>query len=77
MVDITVKIIHSTLSPNQTAESGIFLYILPYILPMITAREGPNGRDQLLFANGIERGIQDRQFLKYQPSVTSRMIFHH
>ena len=35
-----------------------------------------NGRTQLLFATGIERGIHDHQVLKYQPSVTSRMIFH-
>ena len=34
-------------------------------------------RTQLLFATGIERGIHDRQVLKYQPSVTSRVIFHH
>ena len=35
------------------------------------------GRTQLLFATGIERGIHDHQVLKYQPSVTSRVIFHH
>ena len=35
------------------------------------------GRTQLLFANGIEGGIQDRQVMKYQPSVKSIMIFHH
>ena len=32
---------------------------------------------QLLIATGIERGIHDCQVLKYQPSVTSRVIFHH
>ena len=36
-----------------------------------------NGRTQLLFAAGIERGIHNRQVLKYQPSVTFRVIFHH
>ena len=30
---------------------------------------------QLLNATGIEGGIHDPQFLKYQPSVTSRLIF--
>ena len=34
-------------------------------------------RTQLLFATGIERGIHDRQVLKYQPLVTSRLIFLH
>ena len=29
---------------------------------------------QLLFATSIEHGIQDRQVLKYQPLVTSRMM---
>ena len=38
---------------------------------------GNNRRTQLLFATGIEGGIHDRQVLKYQPSVTSRVIFHH
>ena len=32
---------------------------------------------QLLFATDIERGIHDRQVLKYQPLVTSRLIFQH
>ena len=36
-----------------------------------------NRHTQLLFATGIERGIHDCQILKYQPSVTSRVIFHH
>ena len=36
-----------------------------------------NRRTQLLFATGIDRGIHNRQVLKYQPSVTSRVIFHH
>ena len=36
-----------------------------------------NKPTQLLFATGIEGGIHDRQVLKYQPSVTSRVIFHH
>ena len=30
---------------------------------------------QLLNATGIEGGIHDRQVLKYQPSVTSRLTF--
>ena len=34
-------------------------------------------RTQLLFATGIEGCIHDRQVLKYQPSVASRVIFHH
>ena len=34
-------------------------------------------RTQLIFAIGIECGIHDRQVLKYQPSVMSRVIFHH
>ena len=34
-------------------------------------------RIQSLFATGIERGIQDHQVLKYQPSVTPRVIFYH
>ena len=37
--------------------------------------EGHIGRNQLLFATGIERGIHDCQVLKYQPSVTSSVIF--
>ena len=32
---------------------------------------------QLVFATGIERGIQDRQILKYQPLVTCRLIFQY
>ena len=28
---------------------------------------------QILFATSIKRGIPDRQVLKYQPSVTSRL----
>jgi len=31
----------------------------------------------LLDAIGIEGGIHDRQVLKYQPSVTSRLMFHY
>ena len=34
-------------------------------------------RTQLLFATGIERGIHNRQVLKYQALVTSRVAFHH
>ena len=37
----------------------------------------PTGRTQLLFATGIERGIHDRQVVKYQPSVTYRLIFQY
>ena len=36
-----------------------------------------NERTQLLFATGIEHGNHDRQVLKYQPLVTSKVIFHH
>ena len=36
-----------------------------------------NRRTQLLFATGIERGIHYRQVLKYQQSVTSRVMFYH
>ena len=36
-----------------------------------------NGRTQLLFATGIEGGIHDRQVLKHQPSVTSRLMFQY
>ena len=36
-----------------------------------------NRPTQLLNAIGIEGGIHDHQVLKYQPSVTSRVIFHH
>ena len=36
-----------------------------------------NRRTQFLFATGIEHGIPDRQVLKYQPSVISRVIFYH
>ena len=36
-----------------------------------------NRPTQLLFATGIEGGIHDRQVLKYQPSVTSRLIFQY
>ena len=36
-----------------------------------------NRRSQLLFATGFEGGIHDRQVLKYQPSVTSRLIFQY
>ena len=32
---------------------------------------------QLLNATGIGGGIQDRQALKYQPLVTSRLIFRY
>ena len=31
---------------------------------------------QLLIATGIEGGIHNRQVLKYQPSVTSRVTFY-
>jgi len=34
-------------------------------------------RTQLLFATGIEHGIHDRQVLKYQPLVKSRLIFQY
>ena len=36
-----------------------------------------NRHTQLFFATGIEGGIHHRQVLKYQPPVTSRVIFHH
>ena len=36
-----------------------------------------NRPTQLLKATGIEVGIQDCQVLKYQPSVTSRLIFQY
>ena len=36
-----------------------------------------NRRTQLLFATGIERGIHDCQVLKYQPLVTSRLMFQY
>ena len=36
-----------------------------------------NRRTQLLFTTGIERGIHDRQVLKYQPLVTSRLMFQY
>ena len=36
-----------------------------------------NRRTQLLFATGIECAIDNCQVLKYQLSVTSRVIFHH
>ena len=32
---------------------------------------------QLLVATGIEGGIHNRQVLKYQPLVTSRLIFQY
>ena len=35
------------------------------------------GRIQLLFATGIEHGIHERLVLKYPPSVTFKVIFHH
>ena len=34
-------------------------------------------RTQLLFATNIERGIHDHQLMKYQPLVTSRLIFQY
>ena len=36
-----------------------------------------NRRTQLLFANGIERGIHDHQLMKYQPLVKPRLIFQY
>ena len=36
-----------------------------------------NRRTQLLNATGIDGGIHDCQVLKYQPSVTCRLMFHH
>jgi len=36
-----------------------------------------NRLTQLLFATGIEGGIQDLQVLEYQPLVTYRLIYHH
>ena len=36
-----------------------------------------NRRTHLLFAISSECGIHDCQVLKYQPSVTSKVIFHH
>ena len=36
-----------------------------------------NKRNQLLFATGIERGIHNHRVLKYQPFVTSRLIFQY
>ena len=36
-----------------------------------------NRHIQLLFATGIEHGIHDRQVLKYQLLVTSRLIFQY
>ena len=35
-----------------------------------------NRPTQLPFATGIEGGIHECQVLKYQPLVTSRVIFH-
>ena len=43
-----------------------------YFLPMQHIK-----RTQLLFATSIEGGIHDSQVLKYQPSVTSRVISYH
>ena len=43
----------------------------------LTFIENHNRPTQLLNATGIEGGIHDCQFLIYQPSVTSRVIFHH
>ena len=37
----------------------------------------PNGPTQLLNATFKDKDIDDRQIKKYQPSVTSRVIFHH
>ena len=50
----------------------IWLYIEAHINHMKHIR-----RTQLLFTTGIERGIHDRQVLKYQPLVTSRLIFQY
>ena len=36
-----------------------------------------NRHTQLFFATGIESGIHDCQILKYQPLVTSRLIFQY
>ena len=36
-----------------------------------------NRRTQLLFATGIECGIHDGQVPKYQPLMTSRLIFQY
>ena len=36
-----------------------------------------NSPSQLLNATFKDEAIDDRQILKYQPSVTSRVIFHH
>ena len=36
-----------------------------------------NRYTHLLFATSIERGIHNRQVLKYQPLVTSRLIFQY
>jgi len=52
-----------------------FRYI-KYLLEPLKANNDV-GRTELLFAPGIERGIHNRQVLKFQPSVTSRVIFHH
>ena len=38
---------------------------------------GDNRLTQSLFSTGIERGIHNHQVLKYQPSVTSRLIFQY
>ena len=43
------------------------------ILEIDTSKD--NRHTQLLFATGIEGGISNHQFLKYQPLVTSRLIF--
>ena len=58
-----------TYSSNQNLGSQLNPYIPGWFnSPIIHI-----GRTQLLFATGIERGIHERQVLKYQPSVTSRV----
>ena len=49
----------------------------PLMIDIMIHIETYNRHTRLLFATGIEHGIHNRQVLKYRPSVTSRLIFHH
>ena len=49
----------------------------PLMIDIMIHIETYNRHTRLLFATGIELGIHNRQVLKYQPLVRSRLIFQY
>ena len=65
---------------NRTGESVCRAHMICLVCSVelvSKSQDSNNTHTQLLFANGIERGIRDCQVLKYQTLVTSKLIFQY